>query len=291
MVCRSPTQSCEESSPEPAQERLTPMCRLLGWTTREPATLAEVIGEAALRRFTALAGVHSHGWGAAWRQSGQGIRHLKETCAADQSPAFLEIATRLRATAAIVHLRRASSGLAVSRANTHPFVADGVAFAHNGYIPDSACLLDLLTDFEAAHLNGETDSERYFAVMRNHAHGRFHPARIRTGIAEVIRTTNPFSLNSLLLTEDSLFGIALHHRPGDRDGEAVEGYKTPDYYDMSYTYTRERFVVASGGWQDERWSHLPNRTGLSLSPDRPDDFFTFHLIDKTNPRRFNSATH
>jgi predicted glutamine amidotransferase len=261
------------------------MCRLLGWATREPATLVEVIGKAALRRFTALAGLHSHGWGIAWRQNGQSIRHLKEARAADQSPAFLEIATRLRTTAAIVHLRLASSGFAISRANTHPFVIDGVAFAHNGYIPNSACLLDLLTDFETAHLKGETDSERYFAVMRNHAHGRFHPARIRIGIAEVIRTTSPFSLNSLLLTEDRLFGIAWHHRPGDPDGEVVEGHKTPDYYDMSYTYTRERFVVASGGWQDESWSQLPNRTGLTLSPDRPDDFFTFPLIgqDQSKP--------
>jgi predicted glutamine amidotransferase len=266
------------------------MCRLLGWTTREPATLAEVLGEAALRRFIALACLHSHGWGAAWRQSGQGIRHLKETRAADQSPAFLEIATRLRTTAAIVHLRRASSGLAVSHANTHPFVADGVAFTHNGYIPNSACLLDLLTDFETAQLKGETDSERYFAVMRNHARGRFHPARIQMGIAEVIGITNPFSLNALLLTEDSLVGIAWHHRPGDPDGEAAEGYKTPDYYDMSYTHTRERFVVASGGWQDETWSQLPNRIGLSLSPDRPDDYFTFPLPGETNPRRLNSAT-
>jgi predicted glutamine amidotransferase len=171
-----------------------------------------------------------------------------------------------------------------------PFVADRVAFAHNGYIPNSARLLDLLTDFETAQLKGETDSERYFAVMRNHGHGRFHPARIQMGIAEVIGTTNPFSLNSLLLTEDSLFGIAWHHRPGDRDGEAAEDYKTPYYYDMSYTHTRERFVVASGGWQDETWSQLRNRTGLSLSPDRPDAYFTFPLPDETNPRRFNSAT-
>ena len=41
------------------------MCRLLGWATREPATLLEVIGEESLGRFTELACLHSHGWGIA----------------------------------------------------------------------------------------------------------------------------------------------------------------------------------------------------------------------------------
>jgi predicted glutamine amidotransferase len=251
------------------------MCRLLGWATREPASLLEVIGQSALCRFTALACLHSHGWGIAWRQAGQGVCHLKETRAADQSSTFLKIATTLRATAAIVHLRLASSGLAVSLANTHPFVADEVAFAHNGYIPNPDCLLNLLPDYETARLDGETDSERYFAVLRNRIHGRFQPAGIQAVIAEVTRAADPVSLNSLLLTEDSLFGIAWHHRPGDPGGEAVAGYKTTDYYDMSYTYTSERFIVASGGWQEEGWSKLSNRTGLSLSSDKPDYLFTF----------------
>ena len=260
------------------------MCRLLGWATREPTTLLEVIGKAALSRFTALAGLHSDGWGIAWRQPGRGVCHLKETRAADRSPAFLEIATTLRATAAIVHLRLASSGFAISPANTHPFVADGTAFAHNGYIPHPASLLRLLPDNETARLKGETDSERYFAVLRTHSQGRFHPTRIQVGIAELTRIADPFSLNCLLLTEDSLIGIAWHRRPGDPGGEAVAGYKTPDYYDMSYMYRPESFVVASGGWQSEGWTQLPNQTGISLSPPTLVDFFTFPLMDGAKSR-------
>jgi predicted glutamine amidotransferase len=258
------------------------MCRLLGWATPEPATLLEVIGKEGLCRFTALACLHSHGWGIAWRKDGQAVCHLKETRAADQSATFLEIATTLRTTAAILHLRLASSGLAVSLANTHPFVVDGAAFAHNGYIPNSACLLDLLPNCETARLEGETDSERYFAVLRNHAHGKVHCAGIQMGIAEVTTTVNPISLNCLLLTEDSLFGIAWHHRPGDPGGEAVKGYKTPDYYDMGYVHEPQRFVVASNGWQSEAWSQLPNQTGLSFGLDKPGDLQSFHLIDGTS---------
>jgi predicted glutamine amidotransferase len=181
-------------------------------------------------------------------------------------------------------LRLASSGFAVSPANTHPFVADGAAFVHNGYIPHSASLLRLLPDNETAHLKGETDSERYFAVLRTHSHGRFHPTRIQLGITALTRIANPFSLNCLLLTEGSLTGIAWHRRPGDPGGEAAEGYKTPDYYDMSYMYRPESFVVASGGWQNEGWTQLTNQTGISLSPLTLDDFFTFPLMDGAKSR-------
>ncbi|HEY6275847.1 MAG TPA: class II glutamine amidotransferase [Streptosporangiaceae bacterium] len=255
------------------------MCRLLGWSTQKPATLLDLIGEESLSRFTGLASLHSHGWGIAWREGGQSVCYLKETGAADQSPMFLEIARTLRATAAILHLRHASPGLAVTSTNTHPFIADGMGFAHNGYIPSSARLLNLLTDRERARLQGETDSERYFAVLRNHTFGKLWATNIQTGIAEVTRTADPISLNALLLTTDNLFGIVWHYRPGEPGGEAVEGYKTPDFYDMGYMYAREGFVVASGGWQDEGWTQLPNRSGLSLNSGKPEDFFTFDLPD------------
>jgi predicted glutamine amidotransferase len=253
------------------------MCRLLGWSTQEPATLLDLIGQEPLSRFTGLASLHSHGWGIAWRDGGQSVCHLKETRAADQSPMFLEIARTLRTKAAVLHLRHASPGLAVTLANTHPFITDGVGFAHNGYIPGSAGLLNLLTDRQIAGIHGETDSERYFAVLRNHTSGKLRATKIQTGIAEVTRTTDPISLNALLLTTGNLFGIIWHYRPGDPGGEAVEEYKTPDFYDMSYMYAREGFVVASGGWQDEGWTQLPNRSGLSLSSGKPEDFFTFDL--------------
>lgn len=255
------------------------MCRLLGWSTQEPATLLDMIGEESLSRFTGLASLHSHGWGIAWREGGQSVCHLKETRAADQSSVFGEIARTLRTTAAVLHLRHASPGLAVTLANTHPFITNGAGFAHNGYIPDSASLLNLLTDRERAGLHGETDSERYFAVLRNHNSGKFAATDIQTGIAEVTRITHPISLNALVLTADSLLGIVWHYRPGDPGGEAVAGYKTPDFYDMSYMRAREGFVVASGGWQDKGWNQLPNRSCLSLRPDKPEELLTFGLPD------------
>ena len=255
------------------------MCRLLGWATQEPATLLDVIGERPLNKFMGLASLHSHGWGIAWRGAGQVICHRKETRPANQSSTFFQFATRLRTTAAILHLRHASPGLTVKLANTHPFVVNGMGFAHNGYIPDSDCLLKLLPDRERDRLQGETDSERYFAVLRKHTVVNLRNSGIQTSIAEVAETTNPISLNALLLTADSLFAVAWHYRPGDPGGEAVEGYKTPDFYDMSYMNTPEGFAVASGGWQGEGWAQLSNHSAMSLGPGNPEYLFTFGLTD------------
>jgi predicted glutamine amidotransferase len=42
------------------------MCRLLGYCTRDDASLAELMGEPGLREFTQLSEFHGDGWGFAW---------------------------------------------------------------------------------------------------------------------------------------------------------------------------------------------------------------------------------
>ena len=250
------------------------MCRLLGWATREPATLLEVIGKAALSRFTALACLHSDGWGIAWRQPGRGVCHLKETRAADRSPAFLEIATTLRATAAIVHLRLASSGFAISPANTHPFVADGTAFAHNGYIPHPASLLRLLPDNETARLKGETDSERYFAVIRQHrASAPDLPEAVRRAVSQLRELYPEASLNALILSEDQLIAVHAHARSRlpDEDIAEITAADLPsdhleDYFGMRWARPDNgRLVIASTGFGDLDWHPLPSESVTAIS--------------------------
>ncbi len=152
---------------------------------------------------------------------------------------------------------------------------------HRDDIPDSDCLLKLLPDYERDRLRGDTDSERYFAVLRKHTVVNLQAGGIQTGITEIAQNTNPISLNALLLTADSLFGVAWHYQPGGLGSETVEGYKTPDFYDMSYRNTPEGFAAASGGWQDEGWTPLSNRSAISWDPGNPDDLFTFGLTDET----------
>ena len=42
------------------------MCRLLGYCSRERASLADLMGGQAFSEFTALSSLHSDGWGMAW---------------------------------------------------------------------------------------------------------------------------------------------------------------------------------------------------------------------------------
>ena len=42
------------------------MCRLLGYCTRDAASVAEVLGMESFRAFTSLSDLHGDGWGMAW---------------------------------------------------------------------------------------------------------------------------------------------------------------------------------------------------------------------------------
>src|ERR1700758_2659147 len=62
------------------------MCRLLGYVTRTPATLADLLGEADLFEFTELSCKHGDGWGAAWATD-TGVEVVKAPDAARVSSA------------------------------------------------------------------------------------------------------------------------------------------------------------------------------------------------------------
>jgi Glutamine amidotransferases class-II len=97
-----------------------------------------------------------------------------------------DFATTARATHAAVylaHVRYADTGQA-SEANTHPFSLDGRAFAHNGVVSDLG-ELDLRLGADRALVQGETDSERFFALMTLAI--REHDGDVRAGIIAATR--------------------------------------------------------------------------------------------------------
>ena len=59
-------------------------------------------------------------------------------------PAFTAATHDVRSAATLVHLRWATNGLAVQPQNSHPFVADGLAMAHNGSLKPMGRLEDLV---------------------------------------------------------------------------------------------------------------------------------------------------
>ena len=112
------------------------MCRLLAYVSPAPRSLQDAVQEPTLSSFRALARIHRDGWGMAWAQPGTagGVEVRRSTISAAEDPSFVTAATEIEALAGFLHLRWASEGFAIAPANTHPFLADGWAFAHNGFV-------------------------------------------------------------------------------------------------------------------------------------------------------------
>ena len=247
------------------------MCRLLGYVTRTPAALVELLGEADLFEFTELSCKHGDGWGAAWATD-TGVEVVKAPDAARMSSAFGRHVYEHAGDLGIVHLRWATLGLEVAPENTHPFTDGTVAFAHNGSI-DSSSSLDALIPADLQRLRmGTTDSERYFLavlaeVMREnqrYPNGRGGLAASVAVTVEKIAASHTFSsLNAMIATPDELIAVCCY------DPVAEEKEEEPDYYHLGYRVTEGAVIVSSSGWGTE-WSSLENGQILVVQRDTLD---------------------
>jgi predicted glutamine amidotransferase len=137
------------------------MCRLLGFVSRRPTTLRELLGEEELAEFTELSLKHGDGWGFA-RATADGVEVTKAPDAARTSPLFASVAAGQTADLGLLHLRWATLGLGVVPENTHPFTDGRIAFAHNGSVKPPESLDPFIPADLATLRRGTTDSERYF---------------------------------------------------------------------------------------------------------------------------------
>jgi predicted glutamine amidotransferase len=227
------------------------MCRLLGWTTRTPTTLSDLLGEDDLADFTELSAKHGNGWGVA-RSTRRRVVVRKRADAARSSAEFARWARGRRTDSGIAHLRWATLGLGIGPDNTHPFTDGRVAFAHNGSIRPPAALDELLTQRSQRRRRGTTDSERYFLAVVQRLRDGAAPAEALRTTADEIAATTPFSsLNCLLLTPDELYAFCRF----DADGELED--EDPQYYTLRYRVTGDAVVVSSSGWGRD-WQELRN---------------------------------
>ncbi|TIC79275.1 class II glutamine amidotransferase [Nocardioides sp. GY 10127] len=185
------------------------MCRLLGIVSPAPSTVAGVVGETTLTELTDLARLHGDGWGMA--AGGAGLEPSVQVSAlpANTDAQFGAAVHTGASTASVVHLRWATSGMRVEPQNSHPFTAQGIAFAHNGSLRPVETLDTLLTDAERAALHGTTDSERYFMLVRRHrASSPDLGTAVLAAVAELRAHFPVSSLNALVLDEHQL--VAVH---------------------------------------------------------------------------------
>ena len=88
----------------------------------------------------------------------------KRPLAAYEDREFATEAKTLTSRTFVAHVRFASGG-GLRTANTHPFERDGRLFAHNGVIGDISALERELGEDGMRGVDGDTDSERWFALI------------------------------------------------------------------------------------------------------------------------------
>ena len=144
---------------------------------------------------------------------------------------FAREAQHVTSSTFIAHVRHASTGRVADR-NTHPFVRDGRIFAHNGVI-EGLEKLDAELGVAGTDVLGETDSERYFALItREIAAANGDVTAGITAAARWIAQNLPlYSINMVLTTPQELWALrypdtnnlfVLERPPGGRYGRHLD---------------------------------------------------------------------
>jgi len=234
------------------------MCRLIGFAAPTPVTLTELVGADQVARFRSMCRLHRDGWGTAWLDPA-----LRSHRSAGLVPEVLDAEP---SNARLVHLRWATEGYAVAPEHTHPFVADGIALAHNGSISPSAELDDLLEPRQRESLRGSTDSERYLAVVRGELAGAGSVTEaVARAVAKLRGRFPAASLNALILTDTTLVVVhASHGATPPLDDMLASGLAelplghVDDYFLM---YARrgphDSLLFSSTGLHNDGWEPLP----------------------------------
>jgi predicted glutamine amidotransferase len=132
----------------------------------------------------------------------------KQPLAAYEDRDFAQEARELESRTFVAHVRYASNG-GLTLPNTHPFEQDGRLFAHNGVIGDLERLDGELGD-AATLVHGETDSERFFALITREIRraGRDDVGAAITSAARWVAANLPvLSINCILTTATDLWAL------------------------------------------------------------------------------------
>ncbi len=214
------------------------MCRMFGLVARQPVTARTLLREAP-RSLRTLAREHRDGWGVALRTAADWVIH-RGIESADESARFAEVADDASGQVVIAHVRQKTVGC-TALANTHPFRRDAFVFAHNGSITAVPAVSRRASVRRLAEVEGETDSERLFAMLLTHIDDA---ADIERGMVSAVRELHSLgaigSTNFLLSCGTRLYA----HRCGR----------------SLFALASTSVVIASEQLTDESWHELPERS-------------------------------
>jgi predicted glutamine amidotransferase len=201
---------------------------------------------------------------------------IRDPIAAYRDRRFAEQAREVRSRTFIAHVRFASTG-AVSVENTHPFLLERRLFAHNGVI-QGLDELDAHLGDALRMVHGETDSERFFALVTAETARR--RGDVTAGLIAAARWVAAelplFALNVILISATELWALrypethdlqVLERRPRGRhlDHASAAGSIRVRSGDLA---DRPAVIVASEPMdEDPGWYSLASGELLHVGPD------------------------
>lgn len=242
------------------------MCRLLGIIP----SLGNIADFSIVRSFRNLASCgnvcegsdpgHADGWGIVTWAEGKPVYLGREPTDAFIDASFEEACVKgesMNVTTPIVaHLRKASVGLKVKE-NTHPFVCDEWAFAHNGTI-------------RKLKLRYTTDSQWFFESVMSEKRKNGDILDAISKNVKTVREIYPYSSITFLLSNGREFYAY-------RDCTA-----NLDYYTLYYAKTQSSVVISQEKFFDAPWKSLDN--GSMLFVNRDLGIETFEMLPEIKPK-------
>ncbi|WP_201518845.1 class II glutamine amidotransferase [Gulosibacter hominis] len=253
------------------------MCRLFAYAAPVETTVGEMIGVSNAEAFQQMTTIHNDGWGSAWLAAGPGetvpeVESVRVSTPGQHDPMLNSALLSVPSYARLVHLRLATDAHKRTKTNTHPFVADGIAFAHNGSITPVEGFDELLPEPWQQGIEGSTDSERYFAFVRRmiaESDGTVADGLIRA-VRELRAKFPTASLNAVLLTEDELLVVHANStamvtdesfRACGIDPTLLPADHAHDYYKLAMLQLADGTTVfSSTGIDLAGWTRIPDDT-------------------------------
>jgi glutamine amidotransferase len=174
---------------------------------------------------------------------------------------FARRARQAESSTFVAHVRLASAGGRTMQ-NTHPFTMRGRIMAHNGGFGELPRLDEQLGGY-ARLVQGDTDSERYFALITQQAdaHGGDVAAGIATAAGWIAAHLPVVALNAIVAAPGHLWALrypgqhALHilERPADADGlhvrSAISSMHVPELADTPSVVIASEELDGEDGWR------------------------------------------
>ncbi|HEV2981307.1 MAG TPA: class II glutamine amidotransferase [Solirubrobacteraceae bacterium] len=250
------------------------MCRLFAMNAGEHAATASFWLLDAPDSLTVQSHREPDGTGLGWFDDEDRPHVSKQPIAAYEDRAFAHSAHDLRSRTFVSHIRFASTG-SLHRRNTHPFEQRGRLFAHNGVIEDLPALEAHLGE-DLALVKGDTDSERFFALITREVQAR--EGDVEEGIIAACRWIAAqlpvFAINFVLATPGRVWALRypLTHelyvlqRP---PGEALEHRSSlGSHITSAHGADHPLVVIASERMNgDEDWVEITSGELVSVAPD------------------------